>query len=264
MNKVTDTKTVFITGCSSGFGLETARLFLDRGWRVVATMRKLRKGILPPSDHLQVLNLDVTDVSSIEETVKKAGPIDVLVNNAGVGLINIFETCSAEHIRNVFETNTIGLMEVTKAVLPQFRNRKAGVIVNVASTITLAPYPMFSVYRASKAAVVAFTEVLESELEPLNIKVRIIDPGWAPSTEFEAGMTSKSIHDIPKEYDELVSTMTSIRQNYPGPFTQAGDVAEAIWQAATAPDSPMRIPAGADAIALVAREVPLETGAIRK
>ena len=125
--------TILITGCSSGFGLETARLFLDRGWRVIATMRTPRAALLPESDHLAVLPLDVTDAGSIARTVSEAGPLDVLVNNAGVGLLNALEGLSMGSAREVFETNTLGTIAMTQAVLPQFRERGGGVIVNPAS-----------------------------------------------------------------------------------------------------------------------------------
>ncbi len=111
-------KTILITGCSSGFGLETARYFLERGWKVIATMRTPREDVLPQSEHLRVLALDVTDPQSIRDTVEAVGPIDVLVNNAGVGLLGIFEGTSMDTVRATFETNTFGAMAVTQAFLP--------------------------------------------------------------------------------------------------------------------------------------------------
>ena len=126
-------QTVLITGCSSGFGLETARYFLDCDWAVVATMRRPRKDVLPPSDRLRVLALDVTDPASIERAVAEAGPIDVLVNNAGIGWLNALEGTPMASARELFETNTLGLIAMTQAVLPQMRERRAGVIVNVSS-----------------------------------------------------------------------------------------------------------------------------------
>ena len=151
-------KTVLITGCSSGFGLETARYFLDRGWNVAATMRTPRGGLLPDSEHLRLIRLDVTDAESIRQTVEAAGTIDVLVNNAGIGWFNALEGTTMDMVRHVFETNTIGTMAMTQAVLPQFRQRKEGVIVNITSAVTLKPPRLMSVYSASKAAVEAFTE----------------------------------------------------------------------------------------------------------
>jgi NAD(P)-dependent dehydrogenase (short-subunit alcohol dehydrogenase family) len=115
-------KTVLITGCSSGFGLETARYFLDHEWKVIATMRTLRAEVLPRSERLSVLALDVTDPESIRQAVDASGPLDVLVNNAGIGMLSVFETTSMETIREVFETNTFGTMAVTQAVLPQSGN----------------------------------------------------------------------------------------------------------------------------------------------
>ena len=161
-------KTVLITGCSSGFGLETARYFLDRGWNVVATMRTPRGGLLPDSEHLRLIRLDVTDAESIRQTVEAAGTIDVLVNNAGIGWFNALEGTTMDMVRHVFETNTIGTIAMTQAVLPQFRQRKEGVIVNITSAVTLKPPRLMSVYSASKAAVEAFTEGLALELEPFN------------------------------------------------------------------------------------------------
>src|SRR5271168_4671215 len=104
--------TVLITGCSSGFGLDTASYFLDRGWTVIATMRTPREDLLPPSDHLRILPLDVTDAGSIARAVDAAGPIDVLVNNAGVGMVSPLEGVSMEKIRELIETNTLGSVEI--------------------------------------------------------------------------------------------------------------------------------------------------------
>ncbi|MGE7417742.1 SDR family NAD(P)-dependent oxidoreductase, partial [Methylobacterium tarhaniae] len=132
-------QTVLITGCSSGFGLEIARLFLDRGWNVVATMRTPRAVDLPASDRLRVLALDVTDATSIQRAVDSAGPIDVMVDNAGIGWLNALEGTPMDVVREVFETNTFGTMAMTQAVLPQFRERRAGVVVNVSSSVTQKP-----------------------------------------------------------------------------------------------------------------------------
>jgi NAD(P)-dependent dehydrogenase (short-subunit alcohol dehydrogenase family) len=134
-------KTVLITGCSSGFGLETARYFLDRDWKVAATMRTPREEVLPPSERLRVLALDVTDLESVRRAVQAAGPIDVLVNNAGIGWLNALEGTPMATAREIFETNTLGTMAMTQAVLPQFRQRKAGVVVNVTSSVTFEAAP---------------------------------------------------------------------------------------------------------------------------
>ena len=124
-------KTVLITGCSSGFGLEAARSFLARDWRVVATMRTPRADVLPASECLRMLALDVTDPASIHEAIEAAGPIDVLVNNAGFGAAMPAELTPIDTVRALFETNTFGTIALTQAVLPQMRARRSGVIVNV-------------------------------------------------------------------------------------------------------------------------------------
>jgi len=242
-------KTILITGCSSGFGLTTVQYFLDRDWKVIATMRTPRDNVLAGSERLRVLALDVTDAESIRQAVEAAGPIDVLVNNAGFGLLNVFESMPMELVREVFETNTFGTMALTQAVLPQFRQRKAGVIVNVTSSVTLRSLPLLSVYTATKAAVNAFTESLALELRQFNVRVRLVIPGRSPETRFSANAQPRMQSRIPEGYASLVqNVLAGMAQPSPS-FTRAQDVAEAVWRAANDPSSPIRIPAGADAIA---------------
>ncbi len=242
--------TVLITGCSSGFGLATARLFLDKGWRVVATMRTPRADLLPHSDRLRVLALDVTDAQSIRHCVETAGAIDALVNNAGIGLLAPLEGTALSHAREVFETNALGTFAMTQAVLPQFRQRRAGVIVNVTSSVTLKSLPLLSVYTGSKAAVNAFTESLALELAPFDVRARLVLPGRAPGTNFGDNarrLMGDSVHEAYADFGQRV--FDTVR-NTGTPVTHAQDVAEAVWRAVTDPASPMRIPAGADAVAM--------------
>ncbi|HTM76478.1 MAG TPA: SDR family oxidoreductase [Devosia sp.] len=246
-------KTVLVTGTSSGFGLDIAKTFLERGWKVIATMRTPRDDILPRSDNLRVLALDVTDDQSVRLAVDAAGPIDVLVNNAGIGWLNALEGTPIDVARDLFETNTFGTMRMTQAVLPQFRERKAGTIINVSSSVTLKSLPLLSVYTASKAAVNAFTESLALELAPFNIAVRIVLPGAAPGTSFGATAWARLEGEggVPQAYAALAQgIMAQMQQN--GVVTLSSDVAEAVWRAATDPASPMHLPAGADAVALAA------------
>jgi len=175
---------VLITGCSSGFGLQTAKLFLENGWRVIATMRNPEPDILPTSDNLTVLPLDVTDVASIASAHELAGEIDVLVNNAGFGAAVPVELIETETARQLFETNVLGTLAMVQAVLPRFRKRRSGTIINVSSSATLKPLPLVSVYRASKAAVNALTESLAVEMEPFGVRVHMVLPGRAPETRF--------------------------------------------------------------------------------
>ncbi|HEU4325563.1 MAG TPA: SDR family oxidoreductase [Roseiflexaceae bacterium] len=247
-------QTILITGCSSGFGLETARYFLERGWKVIATMRTPREDVLPQSEHVRVLALDVTDPQSIRQTVETVGPIDVLVNNAGIGLLGVFEGTSMETIRATFETNMFGVMAVTQAFLPQFRQQKAGVIVNVSSSTTLTPLPLLAVYTASKAAINAFTESLALELQPFNVRVSLVIPGRSPETPFsqnaQALMRNQGV-TVPEAYSDFAQRvferMTGQQSEL---FTRSIDVAEVIWRVVSDPSCPIRQPAGADAVEL--------------
>jgi len=244
-------KTILITGCSSGFGLDTARLFLERDWNVVATMRTPRTDLLPASDRLRVLALDITDAASIRAAVEAAGPVDALVNNAGVGVINPLEAVSMDTAQAVFAANTLGTIAMTQAVLPGMRAQRSGVIVNVTSAVTMRSLPAMSVYTASKAAVNAFTESLALELAPLGIRTRLVLPGRAPATRFGENARDNMQGDVPAEYAPLLEAIFA-RMRVPGPVTHGQDVAEAVWRAVTDPATPMRIPAGADAEAWAA------------
>lgn len=242
-------KTVLITGCSSGFGHEIARLFLERDWNVIATMRTPDAGLFAPSPRLRLLALDVTDDASIQTALAAAGPVDALVNNAGIGVLYPLEAISMASARAVFAANTLGTIAMTRAVLPAMRAQGAGTIVNVTSTTTLTPLPLLSVYTASKAAVNAFTESLALELEPLGIRARLVLPGRSPGTSFGANARSHMAAPAPEAYAPLLAKVLA----GPGgdaPLTQARDVAEAVWRAVTDAAAPMRIPAGADAEAL--------------
>ncbi len=242
-------KTVLITGCSSGYGLETARHFHSRGWRVIATMRTPRADALPRSERLVVLPLDVTSPASIASALEASGPVDVLVNNAGIGLFGAFEATPMPTTREVFETNTFGVMAMTQAVLPQFRARKAGVVVNVTSSATLAPMPLVAVYTASKTAIEGFTGSLAFELEPFNVRVKLVEPGYGPSTRFTHNGGARMQGLIPEAYAPFAQHVFAALTQ-PTQFTTESDVAEAVWRAAHDTSDQLRFPAGADAIAL--------------
>ncbi len=240
--------TILITGCSSGFGLETAKLFLHRGWNVIATMRAPNEDVLPVSERLHVLPLDVTDLGSIADALQVAGPIDVLINNAGIGLLGALEGISMDQAHEVFQTNVLGTIAMTQAVLPQMREKGSGVIVNVTSSVTQRPLPLLSVYTGSKAAVNAFTESLALELEQFGIRVRLVIPGQAPETSFGSNARARMGNTIPEPYAEFAEHVFAQMRQPGRDVTRASDVAEAVWQAVTDPSCPMRLPAGADAV----------------
>ena len=245
--------TILITGCSSGFGLETARHFLAEGWNVIATMRTPKTDLLAASDRLTILPLDVTEPQSIAAAVAAAGEIDVLVNNAGIGCLNAVEGTPMNIVRDVFETNTFGTIAMIQAVLPQFRARRTGVIINVTSSVTLHNYDLLSVYTASKAAVNALTEVMALELAPFGIRSHVVLPGQAPGTAFGANARERLTQagGFPEPYAEMVQgVFARLASGSDDDKTKAEDVAAAIWRVASDPSAPMRVPAGADAVAL--------------
>lgn len=242
-------KTVLITGCSSGYGLETARHFHAKGWNVVATMRTPRKDVLPSSDRIQVLPLDVTKPDSIAAAMEASGPIDVLVNNAGIGVVGSFEATPMAHVRKVFETNTFGVMAMTQAVIPQFRTRRSGVIVNVTSSLTLAPMPLAAAYTASKMAIEGFTGSLAHELEAFDVRVKLVEPGYAPSTRFSQNTEVRVEDLIPETYAAFAAPIFAAFAK-PAMVTRETDVAEAVWRAANDDTGQLRFPAGPDAVAL--------------
>ncbi|MGO6731160.1 SDR family oxidoreductase [Rhizobium ruizarguesonis] len=240
---------ILITGCSSGFGLAIAQTFLSNGWEVVATMRTPRNDLLPSHDSLKVLALDVTDAESIANAVEAAGPIDALVNNAGVGMLSVLEGTEMSKIRELFETNVFGAMAMTNAVLPQMRDRRSGVIVNVSSSVTIKPLPALSVYSASKAALNAFTESLALEANLFGVRTKLVLPGSAPTTGFGKNAVARMGMNIPEPYAAFVQDyLATLRSGTE--FTTPEDVAQAVWCVVTEPDAPMKTPAGADAQAL--------------
>ncbi|MBD0417045.1 SDR family oxidoreductase [Oryzicola mucosus] len=245
---------VLITGASSGFGLATAQLFLAQGWEVVATMRDPTAHTMPMQDRLHVVPLDVTDAASIARAVADAGALDALVNNAGVGMLNVLEGIDMAKARELFETNVLGTIAMTQAVLPGMRARQAGVIVNISSSVTLRPFPALSVYSASKAAINAFTESLALETAQFGIRTRLVLPGSAPTTAFGKNAVARMGMNVPAPYEAFVQDYFAAMRSSTEK-TEANDVAQAVWRAVTEPDAPMRLPAGADAKTIFAQTI---------
>lgn len=242
-------QTILITGTSSGYGLETARHFLANGWNVIAAMRTPNPNVLPRSERLRILPLDVTSDDSIAAAIEAAGPIDVLVNNAGIGVVGAFEATPMAHIRKVFDTNTLGTMAMVQAVIPQMRERRSGTIVNVTSSVTLAPMPLAAAYTASKEAIEGFTASLAHELAYFDIRARLIEPGYAPTTRFAENGTIPIEDLIPAAYADFAAPIFAAF-GQPALTTRETDVAEAVWAAVNDMTGRLRFPAGADAVAL--------------
>lgn len=241
--------TVLITGCSSGYGLATARHFHARGWDVVATMRTPRADLYTDTPGVRLLPLDVTDPDSIAHALDAAGPVDVLVNNAGLGLFGAFEATPLATVREIFETNTFGTMAMSQAAIPHFRARGAGTLVNVTSSATLAPFPLVAAYTASKTATAGFTASLALELAPLGLRAKLVEPGYCPDTRFAdngaermQGLVTEPYRPFAEDVFAGFSRLTAV--------TQPSDVAEAVWQAAHDTTARLHFAAGADAVAL--------------
>ncbi len=250
-------KTVLITGCSSGFGKLAARTFWDRGWNVVATMRNPGKETeLTRLEGLLVTRLDVTDVESIREAVdaviERFGSIDVLVNNAGYGGHALFEQMSDDAIRRMYDTNVLGVMNVTRAVLPAMRRQNEGTVINVTSMVGLMGAPTISVYTSTKFAVEGLSEAMALEYQPLNISVKTVAPGAYPTTRF----TVNTDDDLNAGGEELASYAKSLYAHLQGVVqgmsAQGGkeadpqEVADKIYECATT-ETPVHNPVGADA-----------------
>jgi NAD(P)-dependent dehydrogenase (short-subunit alcohol dehydrogenase family) len=254
-------KTVLITGCSSGYGRATAKFFHEQGWNVIATMRTPSTA-LEESDRLRLVPLDVTDARSVTAAIERAialfGGLDVVVNNAGIGLFSAFEATPAQMIRDVFETNVFGVMAVTCAVIPHFRERGAGTVINVTSSVGILPMPFVAPYTASKWAIEGFTESLGYELSCFGARAKIVEPGYGPTTAFSANSHERMTGLLPAPYtayaNQLLCGMAGAKT------TNELDVARAVWLAATDDSERLRYAAGPDAedLAAMRRALPGE------
>jgi NAD(P)-dependent dehydrogenase (short-subunit alcohol dehydrogenase family) len=243
------TKNILITGTSSGYGKATAEHFLSRGWNVVATMRHPDPSLFAETDRLRVLPLDVTSPDSIADLISSAGSIDVLVNNAGIGGVGAFEAMPMPLIRQLVETNTIGVMAMCQAVIPQMRKRRSGSIINVTSSVTLGEFPLAAAYTATKQAIEGFSASLAHELGYFGVRVKLVEPGYAPTTRFGANAIVPVSELLPGGYADFAQPILDAFAK-PALTTTEIDVAEAIWRAVHDTANQLRFPAGADAVAL--------------
>ncbi|HIK11765.1 MAG TPA: SDR family oxidoreductase [Oscillatoriaceae cyanobacterium M33_DOE_052] len=244
-------KTILITGASSGIGKVTAKYFQEKGWNVVATMRSPEKEAeLNQLDRVLVTRLDVQDSASITNAVRegiaKFGKIDVLLNNAGYGAYGVLEATPIEKIKRQFDVNVIGILETTKAVLPHFRSHKDGMIINVSSIGGKTTFPLGTLYHGSKFAVEGLSEALSFEMEAIGVRVKIVEPGMI-KTDFGGRSLDFNNDESLTEYQEFVGKVFS---GFGSLETSGSDpvvVAEVIYQAATDGTTQLRYTAGADA-----------------
>lgn len=252
------TQTIFITGASSGIGKATALSFQDKGWNVVATLRDpAQAGDLAAMPRVLVTRLDVTDGASVTAAVDAAharfGSIDVLLNNAGYGAYGPLEAFDMDGIRRQFDTNVIGLLEVTKAVLPQMRAQGKGVIVNISSIGGRMTFPLGALYHGTKFAVEGLSESLHYELEPLGIRVKIVEPGMIATDFSGRSLDFRQTPDL-TAYQPVVDKFFAVlgSPEMAAAASPPSVVSEAIWTAVTDGTSRLRYTAGADAAAFMA------------
>ena len=255
-------KTIFITGASAGLGKATAKLFQSKDWNVIATMRNPEHETeLSKLENVSVLKLDVTDKTQIEETIQKVirqFSVDVVLNNAGYGLIGALEALTDEQIGRQLNTNLLGVIRVTKAFIPYFREKKNGTFINVTSMFGLVGYPTCSIYAASKFAVDGFSESLAYELAQFGVRVKTIAPGGI-QTDFAGRSMDGGQHEAYNKLVEKVSegySEESIRQ-----FSTAESIASIIYEAATDNKDQLRYVAGKDALSLYAEREKIGTEA---
>jgi NADP-dependent 3-hydroxy acid dehydrogenase YdfG len=250
-NNSTMKQTIFITGASSGIGKETAKYFQLKGWNVVATMRNPEHETeLIGLENVFVTKLDVLDLESISQAISKGiekfGGIDVLLNNAGYGAYGPLETFPREKILRQFNTNVIGLLDVTRAILPHFRENKKGIVMNVSSMGGKMTFPLGSLYHGTKFAVEGISESLRYEVEEFGGKVKIIEPG-AIATDFAGRSFDFNTDEKLSAYQNIVSKIMTVFPQMIKNASSTNVVTEVIYKAATDGTKRLRYMAGKDA-----------------
>ncbi|NLS00116.1 SDR family NAD(P)-dependent oxidoreductase [Rhizobium sp. P38BS-XIX] len=250
-------KTWFITGASRGFGARFVREALDRGDNVVAAARNPEAVIklFGDRDNLLAVPLDVTSEAqakqAVDAAVQRFGQIDVLVNNAGFGVIGAIEEISGAEVEAVYKTNVFGLLTVTRAVLPQMRKQRSGHILNISSIGGYRSWAAWGVYASTKFAVEGISEALAMEVEPLGIKVTVVEPGYF-RTDFldtnSLNTTSNMIGDYAQTVGEIRKHAASLNHQQPG---DPDRLAKALLKVVDAANPPLRMPFGSDTVAAI-------------
>jgi len=255
-------KTIFMTGASAGLGKATAKLFAANGWKVIATMRKPENETeLNLIDNITLLPLDVTNPEQIKSTAQKAialGNIDVVLNNAGYGLVGPLETATSEQLTRQFDTNVLGVIRVMQAFIPHFREKKNGLFVTTTSIAGLIGFPLYSLYNSTKWALEGLSEGLSFELKELGIRIKTVAPG-AMRTDFAGRSLETTSHEA---YAELTAKVFNGFD--PGTSSSAEQIAAVIYQATTDDKDILRYVAGADAQATYERRLQLGSEEFRK
>ena len=246
-------KVWFITGSNSGFGRSLTEAVLDKGDKVVATTRhpeEIEDLVQQYPDTVKAVPLDITKAEEISSAIDTAlstfGQIDVLVNNAGFGTLGAVEEISDEQVRNQFEVNCFGTLNLTKALLPHFRQRKSGHILNVSSVGGFTSFPGTGIYSATKFAIEGYSEALAKEIAPLGIKLTLVEPG-AFRTDF-AGDLATSENPI-DDYEETAHKFVKMQEEMSGEQPKDPDkAAQAMIKVVESDNPPMRLVLGEDAL----------------
>jgi NADP-dependent 3-hydroxy acid dehydrogenase YdfG len=247
-------KTILITGASSGIGRATAKLFQEKNWNVIATMRSPEKEEeLNKLENVFVTKLDVLELDTIEQAIhsgiEKFGKIDVVLNNAGYGLMGTFESAKRESIMRQFGVNVQGLFDVTQKALPHFRKNKEGMFINISSVGGRMTFPLMPLYHSTKWAVEGFSESLRWEMAQIGVTVKLVEPGGV-ATDF--GGRSMDLQHNPEfaEYNEFVGSFMEAMKVAMDPknMSQPAQIAEVIYTAATDGQDTLRYRAGVDAL----------------
>ena len=259
-------KTIFITGASTGLGKATAKLFSAKGWKVIATMRHPENETeLTLLDNMTLLPLDVTDPAQIKDTVQRAissGSVDVVFNNAGYGLGGPLEAITDEQMVKEINTNLLGVIRVTQAFIPYFREKKGGLFISTTSIGGLVAFPLFSVYHATKWALEGWSESMAFELKPFGIGIKTVSPG-STKTDFASRSLELATHPAYKDQLEKVIAF------FTGPdatknLSEPEQIANVVYEAATDGKDRLRYVAGADAQALYAQRLQVGDEVFRK
>ena len=248
-------KNVFITGASSGIGKAVAIYFAQNGWGVAATMRTPEKETeLTTFPNVKLYALDVTLIESVEKTVKQAitdfGAFSVVVNNAGYGVDGVFEAMTDAVIQRQFDTNVLGLMRVTRAFISHFREKGGGTFIQIASMGGRLTFPLYSIYHGTKWAVEGFTESLQYELRPFNIKMRLVEPGVI-TTDFYGRSRVFIKPETTQGYDKFVEKCAAYSMETGKNGISPDVVAKTVMKAATDSGWKLRYPSGAPAPSLL-------------
>jgi len=257
-------KTIFITGASAGLGKATAKLFQQAGWNVIATMRNPEKETeLTQLKNITLLPLDVTNLKQIKTTVTNAiaiHSVDVVFNNAGYGLMGALESFSDEQMLKEIDTNLLGVLRVTQAFIPHFREKKSGVFISTTSIGGIIGFPLHSIYHATKFALEGWSEGMSFELGLHNISIKTVAPGGI-ATDFTGRSLDRSAHAAYQKIEEkLFTAIDGMMQS----ASTAEQIAQVVYEAATDGKDQVRYVAGDDAKAMYARRLEIGNEEFRK